>query len=229
MRGLHYFSRLYSKLVDMNDLDIYGSKRLSIPTPRYIVFYFGTDPRPERETLSLSDSFEAGPGDLEVTATVFNCNEGHNQGIMSACEALRGYAQLIAIARGARERGVELDEAVRGAVDRCIEEGILADYLSAHRAEVEEMLFTMQDEERAMRVHLEALKREAVEEGREEGLAQGREEGLAEGIQQGREEGLLQGIDTLAKRLAEQGLDEATIMSVVNELRAEAPSSDSLA
>ena len=148
---------------------------------------------------------------------------------MSACEALRGYAQLIAIARGARERGVELDEAVRGAVDRCIEEGILADYLSAHRAEVEEMLFTMQDEERAMRVHLEALKREAVEEGREEGLAQGREEGLAEGIQQGREEGLLQGIDTLAKRLAEQGLDEATIMSVVNELRAEAPSSDSLA
>ena len=44
------------------------------------------------------------------------------------------------------------------------------------------MIYTIQDEERAMRVHMEALKREAEEQG----LAEGLERGLQQGLEQGR-------------------------------------------
>ena len=44
------------------------------------------------------------------------------------------------------------------------------------------MLFTIDDEERAMQVHRERIEQEAREKGLEEGRAQGRAEGRAEGV-----------------------------------------------
>ena len=182
LRGLLYFSRLYGKYVDVNEVDIYGHSLQKLPTPRYVVLYFGTGKRPEREVMRLSDSFVAGPGDLEVTATVLNCNEGRNQAIMQACETLRGYAHLLALARKREAAGMDLRAAVHDAVFRCIDEGVLADYLTAHREEAEEMLFTTEDEERAMRVHYAAVEREAREKGFDEGRSKGLDEGRAEAL-----------------------------------------------
>ena len=181
LRGLLYFARLFTKLIEVDELDLYGTALLALPTPRYVVFYFGEAELPEREEMALSESFAAGPGDVEVTATVLNCNEGHNAAIMRACSALRGYARLVALERANRKRGMAMRDAARAAVDQCIVEDLLADYLVGHRAEVEDMLFTMQDEERAMRVHYKAIEREA----REQGMQQGRTDTLLELVQEG--------------------------------------------
>ena len=202
LRGLQYFEHLYTRLIEERELDLYGTRLLSLPSPHYIVLYFGSDERPEREVMRLSDSFEQGPGDVEVTATVLNCNEGRNGPIMEACTTLKGYAHLVALERRNRtERGMRYRDAVRAAVDECIRDGVLAEYLTGHRAEVEDMLFTIQDEERAMRVHWKAVEREAREkgyadgredgyaDGREKGYADGREKGYADGREEGREEG----------------------------------------
>ena len=204
LRGLLYFSRLYGKYIDVNKVDVYNSSLQMLPTPRYVVLYFGERRRPYREVMRLSDSFVAGPGDLEVTATVLNCNEGRNDAIMQACETLRGYAHLLALARANEATGMDLWEAVHEAVSQCIEEGVLADYLTTHREEAEEMLFTIQDEERAMRVHYEAVEREAQEKGFEKGLKQGLEQGIEQGIEQGHAEGFDKGrAEGRAKALAE--------------------------
>ena len=180
LRGLLYFSRLYSKLIDKRRLDLYGTKPIELPTPRYFVLYFGKAFRPDREVMSLSSMFAGGKGDLEVTATVLNCNEGRNGAIMAASRTLAGYAHLLALTRGNAESGMDLQEAVKCAISQCIDEGQLADYLSAHRTEVEEMLFTIEDEERALQVHYEALEREATEKGMAQGLEQGLEQGRQE-------------------------------------------------
>ena len=109
---------------------------------------------------------------------------------MRACEALRGYAHLLALERRFRKTGrMTIEDAVRAAVAQCIEDGHLVDYLTAHRAEAEDMLFTMEDEERAMRVHWECVEREAREAGFAKGQAAGFEKGLMEGREEGREEG----------------------------------------
>ena len=203
LRGLLYFSRLYAKLIEERGLDLYGKGLIELPTPRYFVLYFGEEDRPDREVLTLASAFPSGPGDLEVTATVLNCNEGRNRAIMAASETLRGYAHLLALARGFAKGGMPLEDAVERAVARCIDEGCLSGYLSAHRMEVQEMLFTIEDEERALRVHREAIAREATEEG----LAKGMAEGMAEGLEQGRREEA----DRIAANLRAMGLSEAQI------------------
>ena len=219
LRGLLYFAKLYTKYVDERELDLYGAARLAVPTPRFVVLYFGEDERPDREALALSDLLVSGPGDLEVTATVLNCNEGHNGAIMGACETLRGYAHLLALARRNRESGLGYREAAGAAIDECIAEGVLAEYLGKHRAEVMEMLFTMEYEEKAQRIHQEAIRREAWEEGLEagreagfeQGLRDGREQGLRDGLEEGREQGAKQERERIRRALQEAGIDPAVI------------------
>lgn len=211
LRGLLYFSKLFNKLASQRALDIYGTKALEIPTPRYFVLYFGEMDRPEREVIKLSDMMPGGSGDIEVTATVLNCNEGRNKAIMEASETLRGYAHLLALARIAHAEGAELEEAVEVAVDQCIEDGALADYLLAHRAEAMEMLFTIEDEERAQRVHWEAVDREA----REAGFKAGHEAGYEAGREEGREEGR----EDMAASLAAMGVDKALIDRALAEAK----------
>lgn len=43
LRGLFYFSKLYSSYVSEKNLNIYAYKRLKLPFPQYVVFYVGED------------------------------------------------------------------------------------------------------------------------------------------------------------------------------------------
>ena len=66
-----------------------------------------------------------------------------------------------------------MTEAVAIAVNACIKDGVLKDYLQASKAEVAEMLITEYDEAKTMR----QLKDEYLEEGRAEGREEGWEAG----------------------------------------------------
>ncbi len=70
-------------------------------------------------------------------------------------------------------------EAVEFAIDQCIEENILKEYLLKKKSEVKRMLLTEFDEELFART----MKEEGLEEGIEKGLEKGRKEGLEKGIQ----------------------------------------------
>ena len=57
---------------------------MKLPTPRYIVFYNGTQEEPDRIELRLSDSFIRKEDEpcIECRALVLNINYGHNQELM---------------------------------------------------------------------------------------------------------------------------------------------------
>ena len=57
VRGLMYLSELYRQFIYENQLDIYGSKQVSLPQPVYIVFYNGEKKQPERQIISLRSAF----------------------------------------------------------------------------------------------------------------------------------------------------------------------------
>ena len=225
LRGLHYLSALYAKLVVMRDLDVYGEDLLDLPTPRYVVLYFGTGNRPEVEEMKLSDSFASGPGALEVTATVLNCSKGMNRRIMESCKTLAEYARFVDIERANRKAGLKGREAVQATVEQCIEQGVLADYLTVHRTEVLDLLFTIEDEERAMRVHMQALEQKAIDkglqkgmrEGMREGLQKGKKEGVKEGLKEGLQKGKDEGRSSLATRLLELGVDESVVKQALED------------
>ena len=58
LRGMIYFSNLYSQFISEHCKNIYGKTLVKIPTPRYIVFYNGNDSYPDKLELKLSDAFE---------------------------------------------------------------------------------------------------------------------------------------------------------------------------
>lgn len=184
LRGLLYFSRLYSAYIASRDLNLYGRRLIELPAPRYFVFYAGADAVPERDELRLSDSFGGREGGVEVVATVLDVNAGRNGDIMEACEALRGYAAFVAKVRsGMAEKG--LGRAVADAVDECIAEGVLADYLRGRKAEVIDMFMTEYDAEHQRELDRRDARQEGIEQGIQQGMEQGAEQVLAHLVDSG--------------------------------------------
>lgn len=164
LRGFLYFADLYRQLIPESER-LYGQKLVKIPTPKYIVFYNGSDRKIEsdRTELRLSDAFERADEShgFEWTATMLNINSGRNKEIMEKCKALSDYAFFIwQIRQNCKE--LELKEAVDRAVKECIDRDVLKEVLTKHRREVVDMCLTEFDEEK----YGEILREEGREEGR---------------------------------------------------------------
>ncbi len=146
LRDLFYISNEYQKLLDQKSL--YSSSLQKIPAPNFIEFYNGSDPVSDVFEHRLSSAFEhlSGEPKLELIVTVLNINEGHNAILMEHCKTLREYAQYVAKVRK-YTAGMSLNEAVERAVDECIKENILADFLRKNRAEVISMSIFEYDKE----------------------------------------------------------------------------------
>ena len=69
-------------------------------------------------------------------------------------------------------------DAVNAAVDSCIAEGIMEDFLVKHKSEVLSVCITEFDE----KIYTDGIREEGREEGRKEGRAEGREEGRRDDI-----------------------------------------------
>lgn len=166
IRGLMYFGKMYSRYIESNGLNIYGTKLEKLPTPRYIVFYNGVDEKPAIEKLRLSDAFmnACEDGDFEWTATVYNLNKGKNNKLLEKCKPLSDYMEFINRVRKYAQE-YDLEEAVSLAVDSCIRDGVMANFLRENKAEVQEMVLTEYNEERVLKG--------MYEDGKEEGIKQG--------------------------------------------------------
>ena len=179
LRGLFYFAMLYKGYVTVNGMDIYSERLLELPTPEYVVFYNGTKEEPDKQVLRLSDSFQLDRNlpAVECIATVVNINLGKNRELMERCTTLYGYSYLVAEVRANLEQNGSISRAIDEAVNICIENGILVEYLTEHRAEVCEMIMTTYNEE----LHNRTLREDGRAAGHAEGRAEGRLEGRLEG------------------------------------------------
>lgn len=182
VRYLLYVADVYSDYT--KDMNLYGTKAVKLPTPRFVIFYNGQAEQPDRKELKLSELFSIPDADpsLELKAVMLNINKGHNRKLMETCRTLQDYAEYTF---RVREYAAEmpLDLAVEQAITECISEGILADFLRKNRAEAKKVSIYEYDEERHMR------------QTREEGM----EEGYANGVSQGIEQGITQTVINLLK------------------------------
>ena len=194
VRILVYFGKQYEKYIAANDLNRFGTKLMKLPTPKCVVFYNGAKDIPPRMELNLTDAFEfPEKSDINVRVQVININHDSGEKLLELCRPLREYSTFIGYVDDNRDAGMDTETAIDVAIDACIREGILADLLRKHRAEVKDMLLTEYNEEEIYRLMKRDAREEGLEEGRAEGLAEGRAEGRAEGIAEGRAEGLAEG------------------------------------
>ena len=184
LRDLFYISSEYQKMLDQKSL--YSSSLQKIPAPNFIEFYNGSDPVCDVFEHRLSSAFEhlSGEPKLELIVTVLNINEGHNALLMEHCKTLREYAQYVAKVRK-YTADMSLNEAVECAVDECIKENILADFLRKNRAEVISMSIFEYDKEleekKLRKAEYEAGFSDGEKFGHETGFSEGRESGFSEG------------------------------------------------
>ena len=151
LRNLFYVAKQYQSLV--REESIYSRRLVKLPTPRFVVFYNGTEKQPEQQKLRLSDAYDrkAGEPELELVVTMFNINPGYNEKLKEQCGTLKEYMQYVERVRGyAGIPGMSLDEAVNRAVDECIREGILGEFLLRNKAEAVSMCIFEYDEEKEM-------------------------------------------------------------------------------
>ena len=179
LRGLFYLTDLFRKMIGAEGRKLYGSGRIQISTPYYVVFYNGTKDQPDRQLMRLSDSYTVKgeePPCLEMTALVLNVNLGHNQELMEKCRKLQEYAQFVAAVRRYREKDADLTTAINHAIDECIQNNILAEFLMKNRAEVMDMLWYEYNEEE----HIASEKEISFAEGETAGKIRGKAEDILE-------------------------------------------------
>lgn len=117
LRGLIYFATLYQGHVKENGYDLYGSRRIELPFPNYVVFYNGDAEEPDETELLLSDAFQKpareGVLALECRVKILNINQGHNKELMERCQRLREYAEFIGYIKTNLSAGMEMQKAAR--------------------------------------------------------------------------------------------------------------------
>ena len=224
LRFLLYISHLYSRMT--KDENLYGTAKVRIPAPEFVVFYNGREQMPERDILKLSDLFMVNdrPIKLELEAVVLNISGENNRELKAACQTLREYAIYTDKIRQYTEE-MSLEEAVDRAIRECIHEDILREFLENHRMEARAMRIFEYDQEKHMRQEREAAwkegRRSGLEEGRCSGIEEGRRSGIEEGRRSGMEEGRIQGEEQLLtlqiRKKLEKGKDVAVIAAELEE------------
>ena len=180
LRFLLYIASEYSGMTA--DENLYGTRTVLIPSPKFVIFYNGEQEQPERKILKLSDMYQrsgsaeegedAEPVSLELRALMLNINKGHNEKLKEACKTLKDYAEYTdRVRRYSKE--MSLEEAVERAITECIQEGILREFLLKNRAEAKMMSIFEYDQEKHMRQERE----QAYEEGWDAGQKAGEEAG----------------------------------------------------
>ena len=147
LRDLFYVAREYQNLIEGESM--YASALIKIPTPRFVVFYNGTEKRAEYEVLKLSDAYEQRLEDpeLELKVRMLNINTGNNKELLDQCRLLKEYMLYVECVRK-YAKTKRLDEAVECAVNECIEKNVLREFLQKHRAEAIAVSIFEYDEER---------------------------------------------------------------------------------
>ena len=157
---------------------------------------------PDRWTNCLSESYENQQGEpnLELKVVTININRDCNRKLMEQCRILGEYAQYVEKVRKNAE-AMSLDVAVKEAVDECIQEGILADFLRVNRAEVIAMSifeYDKEEEEKKLQATYEKI-------------------GEKRGIQIGEKQGELKKAKNIAISLAQEGESVERIARILGE------------
>ena len=231
LRFLIYLTNLLKTTIRKRDL--YSRKRVQIATPHFAVFYNGTEKRPEKEVLKLSDAFinRTDTPEIELTVTVYNINPNNNTQLLAKSEVLRSYMIFVnrvrenlehqkKIAQNVPEYDEaayeeDLEKAINEAIDYCVKHHIMEEFFRENRNEVTKSMvldYTWERREELIRAEeYEDGKREGYAAGISQGRAEGEKRGRAEGEKLGRVEGEKLGAEAMQKKLLQKLMETQKI------------------
>jgi len=141
LRGLFYIAGLLHD--EVRDKNLYGSAKVKIPNPKFVVFYNGVSSCPEVQEMKLSELFikEEEKPTLELKCMVYNINESFNKELLARCRWLSDYMTFVNKVNEYHKgrNNEDLTEDIEKAVDYCIANDILKEFLLDNRSEIIKM------------------------------------------------------------------------------------------
>lgn len=182
LRSLIYLVEILKPL--LKEKDLYGRRRISIPKPKFVVFYNGAEDRPEIEVQKLSDAYDnvgETSDSMELICTVYNINPERNDALLKASYVLAGYMTFVNKIRELKDSDKDNELVVEEAVEYCIKEHILDTFFINRKAEViKQMTLDMTFEARE-----KIFRKEEYEDGFAEGKAEGKAEAYINLLKEG--------------------------------------------
>ena len=175
LRSMIYFVNALDDWLKENGHDLFGRKRIMIPTPHFVVFYNGVEKRPEYEEMRLSQSFyhQMEEPEIELVCKAYNINPQNNQELKRKSLVLNGYTYFVEKVRDNQKKKMNLKEAIDNAIEDCIHNHVLEEFFSNRKDEVRKVThldYTWEKREKLIR-------KEEYEDGKSDGKSEGRTEG----------------------------------------------------
>ena len=126
---------------------------------------------------------------MECIVKIININKGHNEELANRSETLRGYESFVYFVRE-HEKSMSRSLAIQKAVDDCMRQDILRDFLQDNASEVRNMLFTEWNWDTAKRVWQEEAREDGIAIGEARGEARGETKGVLRTARQMKAEGM---------------------------------------
>lgn len=154
IRALEYLVNSYSRYFTENGMDLYQSKKVSLPKPELYVIYTGNrKKRPDRITLS-EEFFQGENTAIEVTVKMIY--DGRNGDIINQ------YVTFTKILNEQIRLHGGTKKAILETIRICKDENILKEYLESRESEVVDIMMQLYDQEEIMRVHVQSKCKDAA-------------------------------------------------------------------
>ncbi|MCL2164086.1 MAG: hypothetical protein FWH55_06770 [Oscillospiraceae bacterium] len=182
VRFLFYISDVLRSYV-INKDNLYSRALLQIPVPEFFILFNGKD-KPKAQKMILSDAFLVKDREftLELTVKVINIRYDSGEDAIKHSATLSGYSFLISEVEKNISGGITRDEAIMKAMNTCIKQGILVEFLKDNFEGVIDMLTFEYDQEAAYR----AMRLDGLQEGLEKGKQEGKRDIINQMIGKGK-------------------------------------------
>ena len=138
-RFFSYVYQLFNNMVDNRD-NVYLDVDITFPDPQFYVFYDGDNKEPLEREIKFSDAFRGNAGRLELIVTLYNINYELNQPLLEKCSYLNDYSRLVGKVKRGLKSGLTRRQAIVSAIEWCIKNNVMSDYLPKKKDEVFGML-----------------------------------------------------------------------------------------
>ena len=138
-RCLSYIAKLLDNLID-DRIKLYRKTLIRFPAPKFVVLYDGNDSEPLSRKMRLSEAFGGDSSSLELIVNSFNINYGLNQPLLDKCRYLKDYSILVGKVKQGIANGLSLRDAIIQAVNFCINNDVMKQFLLENEKDVFNML-----------------------------------------------------------------------------------------
>lgn len=166
LRDTMYIGRALEEIIPTRDR--YRKNIVKIPRPEFYTFYNGTELFEKEKILRLSDAYmeQSRAPMLELCVRVININPDKEHGILKRCQILGEYGIFVDTVR--KFKNLKEPEAIQYAIEECIKNGVLEEYLKRKGSQVNNMLVAEYDYE----LDIEVQREEAEASGKAKGKAE---------------------------------------------------------